>query len=318
MQQEYAKPAASNENIPIKPLTNEQTTDARNNIPMVNNQVIQGQVQPVQAVPIVFTQMPVQVFGDEIQAKIMTSNFCYVKQDLESFFSACLGCCADFFKYKVYVTNQSITEMEKIDGALFRVTENEDCFMRLNCLCSKTCKPGSLFIYPLNNDNVFGHFSFPYCRCCDCKYECCYYLGPAYSGYYGREQDYKFGSIRDREHWCCCVNCCTMSYRLYDIGGNSRIIIEKICCQPGGCNCPYAGYYPLKFNIIYDGELAGTITRNAKACFCGPKLYFFEITFPAKATFEERMLLIGFTTKIFYNYYSQIISVIDSIGFSII
>ena len=318
MQQEYAKPAASNENIPIKPLTNEQTTDARNNIPMVNNQVIQGQVQPVQAVPIVFTQMPVQVFGDEIQAKIMTSNFCYVKQDLESFFSACLGCCADFFKYKVYVTNQSITEMEKIDGALFRVTENEDCCMRINCCCSKTCKPGSLFIYPLNNDNVFGHFSFPYCRCCDCKYECCYYLGPAYSGYYGREQDYKFGSIRDREHCCCCVNCCMMTYRLYDIGGNSRIIIEKISCQPGGCICPCAGYYPLKFNIIYDGELAGTITRNAKACFCGPKLYFFEIAFPTKANFEERMLLIGFTTKIFYNYYSQIISVIDSIGYSII
>ena len=311
MQQDYAKPATSNENVPIKPLNNEQAdTDARNNIPMLNNQVIQGQVQ---AVPIVFTQMPVQVFGDEIQAKIMTSNFCYVKQDLESFFSGCLGCCADFFKYKVYVSNQSITEMDKIDDALFRVTENEDFCMRINCCCAKTCKPGSLFIYPINNDNVFGHFSFPYCRCCDCKYECCYYLGPPYSGYYGREQDYKFGSIRDREHCCYCANCFTMTYRLYDIGGNSRIIIEKICCQPGGFICPYAGYYPLKFNIIYDGELAGTITRNAKACCCGPKLYFFEITFPAKATFEERMLLIGFTIRIFYKYYSQIIVVHDSI-----
>ena len=311
MQQDYAKPATSNENVPIKPLNNEQAdTDARNNIPMLNNQVIQGQVQ---VVPIVYTQMPVQVFGDEIQAKIMTSNFCYVKQDLESFFSGCLGCCADFFKYKVYVSNQSITEMEKIDDALFRVTENEDYCMRINCCCAKTCKPGSLFIYPINNDNVFGHFSFPYCRCCDCKYECCYYLGPAYSGYYGREQDYKFGSIRDREHCCYCANCFTMTYRLYDIGGNSRIIIEKICCQPGGFICPYAGYYPLKFNIIYDGELAGTITRNAKACCCGPKLYFFEITFPAKATFEERMLLIGFTIRIFYKYYSQIIVVHDSI-----
>ena len=311
MQQDYAKPATSNENVPIKPLNNEQAdTDARNNIPMLNNQVIQGQVQ---VVPIVYTQMPVQVFGDEIQAKIMTSNFCYVKQDLESFFSGCLGCCADFFKYKVYVSNQSITEMDKIDDALFRVTENEDFCMRINCCCAKTCKPGSLFIYPLNNDNVFGHFSFPYCRCCDCKYECCYYLGPAYSGYYGREQDYKFGSIRDREHCCYCANCFTMTYRLYDIGGNSRIIIEKICCQPGGFICPYAGYYPLKFNIIYDGELAGTITRNAKACCCGPKLYFFEITFPAKATFEERMLLIGFTIRIFYKYYSQIIVVHDSI-----
>ena len=311
MQQGYAKPATSNENVPIKPLNNEQAdTDARNNIPMLNNQVIQGQVQ---VVPIVYTQMPVQVFGDEIQAKIMTSNFCYVKQDLESFFSGCLGCCADFFKYKVYVSNQSITEMEKIDDALFRVTENEDFCMRINCCCAKTCKPGSLYIYPINNDNVFGHFSFPYCRCCDCKYECCYYLGPAYSGYYGREQDYKFGSIRDREHCCYCANCFTMTYRLYDIGGNSRIIIEKICCQPGGFICPYAGYYPLKFNIIYDGELAGTITRNAKACCCGPKLYFFEITFPAKATFEERMLLIGFTIRIFYKYYSQIIVVHDSI-----
>ena len=311
MQQGYAKPATSNENVPIKPLNNEQAdTDARNNIPMLNNQVIQGQVQ---VVPIVYTQMPVQVFGDEIQAKIMTSNFCYVKQDLESFFSGCLGCCADFFKYKVYVSNQSITEMDKIDDALFRVTENEDFCMRINCCCAKTCKPGSLFIYPINNDNVFGHFSFPYCRCCDCKYECCYYLGPAYSGYYGREQDYKFGSIRDREHCCYCANCFTMTYRLYDIGGNSRIIIEKICCQPGGFICPYAGYYPLKFNIIYDGELAGTITRNAKACCCGPKLYFFEITFPTKATFEERMLLIGFTIRIFYKYYSQIIVVHDSI-----
>ena len=203
MNQEYIKPVTSNENAPIKPLSNEQATNSRNNVQMMNNQVI-----PVQIVPIVYTQLPIAVFGDEIQAKIMTSNFCYVKQDLESFFSACLGCCADFFKYKVYVTNQSITEIDKIDGALFRVTENEDFCMRMNCCCSKTCKPGSLFLYPINNDNVFGHFSFPYCRCYDCKYECCYYLGPPYNGYYGREEDYKFGSLRDREHCCYCINCC--------------------------------------------------------------------------------------------------------------
>lgn len=229
----------------------------------------------------------------------MTSNLCYIKQDLESFFSACLGCFADFFKYKVYVTNQSVTEIDKIDGAIFRVTENEDCCMRINFCCSKTCKPGSLFLYPLNNDNQFGHFTFACCRCCDCRIECCYCLGPAYSGYYGREDNYKFGSLRDREHWCSCVNCCYFTYRLYDIAGNSRIIIEKICCQPGGFYCPWSGYYPLKYNIYYDGELAGSITRNAKAFCCGPKLYFFEIAFPTKANFEERMLLIDLLLRYF-------------------
>ena len=306
MNQEYTKPVTSNENVPIKPSANEQAIDPRNNTPMVNNQVIPGQVV---AVPIVYNQLPVQIFGDEIQAKIMTSHYCYIKQDLESFFSACLGCCADFFKYKVYVTNESKTEIDKIDGAIFRVTENEDFCMRMNCFCSQFCKPGSLYIRPLNSDNIVAHFHFPYCTCCDFKCECCYRLGPPYNGYYGAEEDYKFGSIRDREHCCYCINCCTFTYRLYDIGGNSRIIIEKICCQPAGCLCPFAKYYPLKYNIIYDGELAGTITRNAKAFCCGPKLYFFEITFPAKATFEERMLLIGFTLKIFYNYYSQVIDV---------
>ena len=311
MNQDYAKPVTSNENIPIKPISNQQITEDKNDIQIVNNPAITGQVQTVQ---ISFTQLPIASFGSEIQAKIMTSNLCYIKQDLESFFSACLGCFADFFKYKVYVTNQSVTEIDKIDGAIFRVTENEDCCMRINFCCSKTCKPGSLFLYPLNNDNQFGHFTFACCRCCDCRIECCYCLGPAYSGYYGREDNYKFGSLRDREHWCYCVNCCYFTYRLYDIAGNSRIIIEKICCQPGGFYCPWSGYYPLKYNIYYDGELAGSITRNAKAFCCGPKLYFFEIAFPTKANFEERMLLIGFTLKIFYNYYSQIIEVRDPMG----
>jgi hypothetical protein len=147
----------SNENVPIKPSANEQATDPRNNTPMVNNQVIPGQVV---AVPIVYNQLPVQIFGDEIQAKIMTSHYCYIKQDLESFFSACLGCCADFFKYKVYVTNESKTEIDKIDGAIFRVTENEDFCMRMNCFCSQFCKPGSLYIRPLNSDNIVAHFHF--------------------------------------------------------------------------------------------------------------------------------------------------------------
>ena len=309
--QNYAKTVTSTENVPIKPVSNQQTTDHGNNAQKAKNQVAPAQAVPV---TIVFSQLPIASFGSDIQAKIMSSNFCYVKQDLESFFSGCLGCCADFFKYKVYVTNQSVTEIDKIDGAIFRVHENEDCFMRINFCCSKTCKPGSLFLYPLNNDNLFGHFTFACCRCCDCRIECCYCLGPAYSGYYGKEDDYKFGAIRDREHWCYCVNCCYFTYRLYDIGGNSRIIIEKECCQPGGFYCPWSGYYPLKYNIIYDGQLAGTITRNAKALCCGPKLYYFEIAFPPKATFEERMLLIGFTLKIFYNYYSQIIHVYDPMG----
>jgi hypothetical protein len=264
----YAKTVTSTENVPIKPVSNQQTTDHGNNAQKAKNQVAPAQAVPV---TIVFSQLPISSFGSDIQAKIMSSNFCYVKQDLESFFSGCLGCCADFFKYKVYVTNQSVTEIDKIDGAIFRVHENEDCFMRINFCCSKTCKPGSLFLYPLNNDNLFGHFTFACCRCCDCRIECCYCLGPAYSGYYGREDDYKFGAIRDREHWCYCVNCCYFTYRLYDIGGNSRIIIEKECCQPGGFYCPWSGYYPLKYNIIYDGQLAGTITRNAKAFCCGPK-----------------------------------------------
>ena len=253
----------------------------------------------------------------EIKNKIMSSNYCYVKQDLESFFSACLGCCADFFKYKVYVSQNKVDAMDKINNAIFRVTENEDCCMRINFCCSKICKPGSLYLYPIDKDDIFGHFSFPYCNlchcCCEKTCECCYYLGPPYRGYYGRDEDNLYGKMAQRFHWCSCVNCCYESHRFFDLSENSRFILEKPCCQLGGFPCPtISGYYPLQFNILFDGQVVGNITRSAKACCCGPKLYYFEISFPTMATFEERMLLIGFTLREHYLYYSQIIHVFDN------
>ena len=142
-----------------------------------------GPMNPV--VPVVF--VPSGGINNEIMNKIMSSNYCYVKQDLESFFSACLGCFADAFKYKVYVSQEKINEIDKINDAIFRVHENEDCCMRINFCCAKRCKPGSLFLYPIKTDNLFGYYSYPCCPCCccHCKCECCYCLGPPYSGYFG-------------------------------------------------------------------------------------------------------------------------------------
>lgn len=290
-----------NESEKIKSSSNDnENTNYQNKIKTGNNTVT-------------FYAGPNNAINQEIKSKIMSSNFCYVKQDLESFFSACLGCCADFFKYKVYLSSHKITEMDKIDGAIFRVNENEDCCMRTNFCCMKLCKPGSLYLHPLESDDLFGHFSFPCCTCCDCKCECCYCLGPAYSGYYGNDEGAKFGEMRHRSHWCSCVDICYETHRLFDLSDNSRFIIEKVCCQPGGIPCStISGYYPLVFNILLDGNVVGTITRSAKACFCGPKIYFFEIAFPTVSTFEERMLLIGFTLREHYANYSQIINVVDN------
>ena len=175
------------------------------------------------------------------------------------------------------------------------------------------CKPGSLFLHPLKSDAVFGHFSFPCCTCCNCSCECCYCHGPPYTGYFSKENELKFGSMRQRTHWCYWVNCCYESHRFFDNTDNSRFIIEKICCQLGGIPCSTcSGYYPLQFNIVYNGNPVGTITRSAKACCCGTKLYFFEILFPTMATFEERMLIIGFALREHYMHYSQIITVVDN------
>ena len=249
----------------------------------------------------------------------MSLKYCYIKQDLESFFSACLGCCADFFKYKVFVSNQKINEIDKINDAIFRVNENEDACMRINFCCSKRCKPVSLYLHPIDNDSTFGHFSFPcctcsYCSCCNCSCECCYCLGPPYSGYYGKEEISKFGEMHQRSHWCCCVDFFYETHRFFDISDNSRFIIEKTCCQLGGFPCSTcSGYYPLEFNILDNGNPVGTIIRSPKACCCGTKLYFFEILFPTMATFEERMLLIGFTLREQYLNYSQFISYIDNL-----
>ena len=295
----------SNEYSNLKPLPNEQL--AANN---QNNRIVFN--QQTQMSPVIFNQSPINPINEEIKAKIMSSNFCYIKQDLESFFAACLGCCSDFFKYKVYVSNQQITEIDKIDGAILRVKENEDCCMRTNFCCMKLCKPVSLYLHPLKDDSFFGHYSFPCCTCCNCSCECCYCLGPPYTGYFSKENELRFGSMRQRSHWCTCVDCCFETHRLFDVADNSRFIIEKICCQLGGCLCSTcSGYYPLKFNILHEGNVVGTITRSAKACCCGTKLYYFEILFPTIATFEERMLLIGFTLREHYLHFSQIIYTID-------
>ena len=300
----------SNESVKVKPFSNEQSATKNKKKKKSNNNI---EYQQTENTPVVFNEGPSKAINEEIKAKIMSSKFCYVKQDLESFFSACLGCCSDFFKYKVYVTNQKINEIDKIDGAIFRVTENEDCCMRINCCCSKICKPVSLYLRPLKKDEFFGHFSFPCCTCCDCSCECCYCHGPPYSGYYGKEETAKFGEMRQRSHWCECVDFCYESHRLFNVSDNSRFIIEKTCCQLGGFPCSTcSGFYPLEFNILCDGKTVGSIIRSAKACCCGPKLYYFEISFPNFATFEERMLLIGFTLREHYLHYSQIINVVDN------
>ena len=294
----------------IKPVSNDILSTINQNNKIVNNPINNQLTQ----VAVVFNQNAITTINEEIKSKIMSSQYCYVKQDLESFFSACLGCCSDFFKYKVYLSNQKITEIDKIDGAIFRVTENEDCCMRTNFCCSKMCKPVSLYLHPLNNDSTFGHFSFPCCTCCNCSCECCYCLGPPYSGYYSKKKIAKFGEMRQRSHWCECIDLCYETHRFYDNSNNSRFIIEKTCCQLGGFPCStFSGYYPLQFNILYKANPVGTINRSAKACCCGTKLYFFEILFPTIATFEERMLLIGFTLREQYLHYSQFISVIDNL-----
>ena len=272
-----------------------------------------GPMNPV--IPVVY--VPSGGINNEIMNKIMSSNYCYVKQDLESFFSACLGCFADAFKYKVYVSQEKINEIDKINDAIFRVHENEDCCMRINFCCAKRCKPGSLFLYPIKTDNLFGYYSYPCCTCCccHCKCECCYCLGPPYSGYFGAlGAEQKYGEMDKRSHWCTCLDICFESHRLFDSSNNSRFVIERPCCQLGGLLLisVFSGYYPLVFNILYNGQVVGNITRSAKAFCCGPKLYYFEISFPTMATFEERMLLIGFALRCHYMNYSQIIYTLDN------
>lgn len=128
-----------------------------------------------------------------------------------------------------------------------------------------------------------------------------------------KKKNWNFCSMRHRTHWCSWVNCCYESHRFFDNTDNSRFIIEKICCQLGGIPCSTcSGYYPLQFNIVYNGTPIGTITRSAKACCCGTKLYVFEILFPTMATFEESMLMIGFALREHYMHYSQIITVVDN------
>ena len=294
----------------IKPASNDMLSTINQNIKINNNPINNQQTQMA---PVVFKQSGNNLTNEEIKSKIMSSKYCYIKQDLESFFSACLGCCSDIFKYKVYLSNQEINEIDKIDDAIFRVNDNEDCCIKINFCCSKLCKPVSLYLHPINNDSTFANFSFPCWTSCNCSCEICYSLGPPYSGYYGRDETDKFGEMLRRSHWCCCVDLCYESHRFYGISENSRFIVEKICCQLGGIPCShFSGYYPLQFNILYNGNPVGTIIRNGKACCCGTKLYFFEILFPTIATFEERMLLIGFTLREQYLHYSQTISYIDN------
>ena len=258
-----------------------------------------------------FNPNSINVNNDEIKTKIMNSKYCYIKQDLESFFSACVGCCSDSFKYKVYVSQNQIDEIYKMNDAIFRVHENEDCCMRFNFCCSKICKSESLFLYPIKSDNLYGHFSYPCCPklCCNYSCECCYRLGPPSYGYFCRSEDTKYGEIDERSHWFKCLNLCCESHQLFDKSKKSRLIIEKRCCQLSDLLYFFflSGVYPLEYDIIYNEEVVGNIIRSAKACCCGTKLYYFEIEFPKNSTFEERMLLIGFALREYYLHYSQIV-----------
>jgi hypothetical protein len=167
----------------------------------------------------------------------------------------------------------------------FKCNERSDSCSR--CCCPASNRPLELIIRhiisseQLNTDlaKIFIHVNKP------CVCGCCCFCRP-HMDVRLADNNALIGKVREP------CTCCDLDTEIYDSAGNYKYLITGDCCQAGLCCCQKLS--SVKFNILQNNSYVGSMrklsARNFGEFFTKADSY--QIDFLAKATPEEKMLLI--------------------------
>lgn len=182
----------------------------------------------------------------------------------------------------------------------FKCKEQSGCCAR--CICAGDSRPFKMKVQHVNQNSygesfkqLFAWFDRPF-RC-----TCCCLRRPEMFGKYEKTQS-SFGHVK--ENW----SCCSPMFTVTDKMGNPKYYVEIKCCQCGWCcSCCNCGLCNEIDAIIYDYNGRNPVGKITKKIAFWKELISkannWGIQFPAKATPEEKLLLIGCVLFIDYRYF---------------
>jgi len=111
------------------------------------------------------------------------------------------------------------------------------------------------------------------------------------------------GKIRDV--W----TCCNIVLEIFGDDGQMRFIVEASCCQLGfHFKCPFDACETIDFEIKSpSGEIISTLQKKSPGCVAAAVTDAdnFAVHFPAKATKEDKVLIMAATMLLDYRYFEE-------------
>lgn len=259
---------------------------------------MQPGMMPMQGGTILFKGVPMMIIADPL-AELASATTALVAQEMELL--EIITNCETPNRYHVFL--QDAFGNSKY---LFKCKEESSCFQR-------NCCPAGARGFQMNIKHVISQISFnddfskPYLRFDKpFKCTCCCLARPEMKGLFVQSKQV-LGKVQEPCTFCDPV------INVFGKDGNIRYKITTSCCQCGYCcrNNICGKLSEITFRIYNgnqstEGKGVGTITREVKGVQnIISDADSFRITFPVDAKPEEKLLIIGATLMIDYQYYEN-------------
>ena len=230
-------------------------------------------------------QMPAMMMGygpqnfmyvDDPMKELAVSTGAIIRQEIEMY--EAISGCETQNKYQVFI--QSPMGLKYC----FKCNERSGCCAR--CCCSNDCRSLEIVIRHVSPNEVDTDISKIYIRankscslCCCCR--------PNMEVRLVEENKY-LGRVREP------FTCCDKDAEIYDEKGNLKYRIIGDCCQMGlCCGSSVEKMAEIEFKIVQGNEVVGMMKKMmATLGEYFTKADSYKISFPTKATPEEKMLFI--------------------------
>lgn len=169
----------------------------------------------------------------------------------------------------------------------FKCSERSGCCAR--CCCSGECRSMQMVVrHVISLDQLEGDLAKIFLRIDKpCKMGCCCLCRP-YMDIRLADNGKYLGKVRQT------CTCCDEDYEIYNAKGHMKYKINGDCCQVGFC-CGSSGQKMsnIYFSVLQNGVIVGEIKKlRASWGEYFTKADSYQVTFPANATPEEKMVLI--------------------------
>lgn len=216
------------------------------------------------------------MYVDDPMKELAVSTGAIIRQEIEMY--EAISGCETQNKYQVFI--QSPMGLKYC----FKCNERSGCCAR--CCCSNDCRSLEIVIRHVSPNEVDTDISKIYIRankscslCCCCR--------PNMEVRLVEENKY-LGRVREP------FTCCDKDAEIYDEKGNLKYRIIGDCCQMGlCCGSSVEKMAEIEFKIVQGNEVVGMMKKMmATLGEYFTKADSYKISFPTKATPEEKMLFI--------------------------